>query len=344
MTLDANPEYMYGTRGRKRGLPHEQFVYADVREGMGRGFTARQICDEYRGRLGMNLKQVERVMETLRANDYAGPRLHGVGRGGDKIGDEQMEFLLRWLEDTGARKTSETMCQMLRIRFRINVTGSGMRRALERYRISYKKLTQMDKRAFTPAVRELTRVFLLRRLGLDKRDGVWVDEFLYKPENVGSKYGYASSYLRAIQVDDGRGSGDGVMFIAAMTDTEVLPITLPVVQPATVTGWLFEMWCVVFLLPAMLVRGKRFVAMDNARVHRKRVLRALFWAVGIFVIFLPPYSPWFMPIEKVFLSTHMKCNRRVRDVRANFIPRVLEVLHGHTPNECAGCVRHTGWV
>ena len=205
----------------------------------------------------------------------------------------------------GREKTSETMCQMLRIRFRINITGSGMRRALGRYRISYKKLTQMYKRAFTPAVRELTRVFLLRRLGLDKRDGVWVDEFLYKPENVGSKYGYASSYLRAIQVDDGRGSGDGVMFIAAMTDTEVLPVTLPVVQPATVTGWLFEMWFIVFLLPAMLVRGKRFVAMDNARVHRKRVLRALFWAVGIFVIFIPPYSPWFMPIEKMFLSTHM---------------------------------------
>ena len=153
MTLDANPEYMYGTRGRKRRLPHEQFVYADVREGMGRGFTARWICEEYRDRLGMNLKQVERVMETIRANDYAGPRLHGVGRGWDKIGDAQMEFLLRWLEDTGARKTSEMMCQMLRIRFGINITASGIRRALHRYRISYKKLTQMDKRAFTPAVR-----------------------------------------------------------------------------------------------------------------------------------------------------------------------------------------------
>ena len=135
----------------------------------------------------------------------------------------------------------------------------------------------MDARAFTAEIRQLTRNFLLRRLGMDQRDGVWVDEMLYKAEDVGSKFGYAPASRRAIQVDDGRGSGDAVMFITAMTDTKVLPITLPVMQPVTVTGWLFETWCEHFLIPQMLLEGKTLVCMDNARPHRHRVLRGMFF-------------------------------------------------------------------
>jgi hypothetical protein len=167
---------------------------------------------------------------------------------------------------------------------------------------------------------------------------------LFKTEEVGSNYGYAPSHLRAVQVDDGRDSGDGVMFIAAMTCEEVLPITFPVPRPATVTGFLYEFWCVNFLIPLMLAQGKRVLVLDNASAHRKRVLIPLFWAAGMRVVFLPAYSPWFQPIEKIFLSTHMKCNRHVHHVRATFIQNVVGVLHGHTADECAGCVRVTGWM
>ena len=79
MALDANPEYMYGTRGRKRGHPHDQFVYANVTEGMRRGLSALQIHGEY-PRLAMSVEQLERVMNKIRED--VEPRLHGVGRGG----------------------------------------------------------------------------------------------------------------------------------------------------------------------------------------------------------------------------------------------------------------------
>jgi len=36
---------------------------------------------------------------------------------------------------------------------------------------------------------------------------------------------------------------DRVMFVCALTTTEVLPITLAVRAPITVNGWLFEFWC-----------------------------------------------------------------------------------------------------
>ena len=79
-------------------------------------------------------------------------------------------------------------------------------------------------------------------------------------------------------------------------------------------------------------------------MYRRNVLQPLFWAAGIDVHFLPRYSPWFQPIEKIFLSTHSKCNMRVEYTREDFTRRVVDVLHGHTANECAGFVRVTGWT
>ena len=51
--------------------------------------------------------------------------------------------------------------------------------------------------------------------------------------------------------------------------------------------------------------------LDKFRPHRKNVLRALLAAAGLEVWFLPKYSPWFMPMEKVFLITHMRCSARM---------------------------------
>jgi len=318
-------------------------VYPIIREGVRLGSTNAGIATA-NPRLGMDATQVGWVRKKiLRRGGVAQPGRHGVGRGGEKIGEEQVAYLLGWLETTGARKTAACLKEALFMRFGLEVAESGVLAALKRYGISRKKLTKMDKRAFSAEIRELTTTFLFRRLGLDKRHGVWVGEMHYKAEDVGNPNGYASASLRAIQVDDGRGSGDGVMFVAAINYTKVLPISLPVMQPATVTAWVFGTWCENFLIPQML-RGKSFVCMDNAGVHRHGVLRALFFLAGLEIIFTPPYSPWFMPIEKIFLSTHMKCNRQVAHIRVNFIPNVLEVLHSHTPGECSGVVMQTGWI
>jgi len=344
MTVAEEPEYQYVTRKRKNGLPHERWVYSKIWRMTQQGENALTISQDNRGELGMTADVVARVMRKQRESGKPFPEAYGRPLGSGKFTMEHYDFICQWLVDTGARKTIENMADALAIRFGLFMSRSGLKDALKRFGISHKRLTKEDKRAYTPANVELTRRFLLRRFGVAKEDGVWVDEMLFKGEEVGHNYGYAPAHLRAIQVDDGRGSGDAVMFISAMTDEEVLPISLPVVQPATVSGIVFELWCEHHLIPEMLARGKTFVVFDNARVHRKRVLFPLFWAAGIRVIFLPPYSPWFQPIEKIFLSTHMKCNRRVHNTRAAFIRSVLETLHGHTAHECAGCVRVTGWM
>lgn len=76
----------------------------------------------------------------------------------------------------------------------------------------------------------------------------------------------------------------------------------------TTTGDFFEMWFSDCLLKH--VEKGCTVIMDNASFHRKNKLRELAEKAGIELLFLPPYSPDFNPIEKTWAN--MK--RALRDL------------------------------
>ena len=50
----------------------------------------------------MSVEQFERAIKKVRTNGEAGPWPALRLAGGDEIVDEQIQFHLRWLEDTGA--------------------------------------------------------------------------------------------------------------------------------------------------------------------------------------------------------------------------------------------------
>lgn len=58
------------------------------------------------------------------------------------------------------------------------------------------------------------------------------------------------------------------------------------------------------LIPEMLPfdgeNPKSIAVLDNCSIHHVRHVIQLFKDAGILVLFLPPYSPDFMPIEKTF--------------------------------------------
>jgi transposase len=71
---------------------------------------------------------------------------------------------------------------------------------------------------------------------------------------------------------------------------------------------LFEFW---FMLLLMVIASGSVIIMDNASFHRKKILKTMAKEAGCRVIFLPPYSPDYNPIEKVwanlkkFLKNHL---------------------------------------
>jgi len=62
------------------------------------------------------------------------------------------------------------------------------------------------------------------------------------------------------------------------------------------TSSFFEDWFEFELIP--LLPENALVIMDNASFHRKNVLLGIACRYGINVLFLPPYSPQFNPIEQ----------------------------------------------
>jgi len=84
---------------------------------------------------------------------------------------------------------------------------------------------------------------------------------------------------------------------------------------------LFELWFVEVLLK--LIPAGSVIVMDNAPWHRKKILKALASAAGCRVIFLPPYSPDFNPIEKVWANL----KTFIRNYMRNFSSLTLAILH-----------------
>jgi transposase len=90
-------------------------------------------------------------------------------------------------------------------------------------------------------------------------------------------------------------------------------ILAPLQYPGTMDSELFESWFAGMLPPRLGVG--HLVVMDYASFHRKARLRELAAVQGCEVLFLPPYSPDFNPIEKFWAWL----KKRLRKVMRAFV-------------------------
>lgn len=96
------------------------------------------------------------------------------------------------------------------------------------------------------------------------------------------------------------------------------------------------------LVPA-LTPGK-VVIMDNLSSHKVAGVRELIEGAGCRLIYLPPYSPDFSPIEKIFA----KVKQLLRAAEARDVPGLLEAIHQAlskvTADECQACFAACGYT
>jgi len=87
-----------------------------------------------------------------------------------------------------------------------------------------------------------------------------------------------------------------------MATSKTKKVIAPLIFEASCYAERVEHWLKEVLIPE-IGRGM-VIIMDNAPFHRKNVLRSIAKSLGCMVLFLPPYSPDFNPIEKLF--AHIK--------------------------------------
>ena len=117
-------------------------------------------------------------------------------------------------------------------------------------------------------------------------DETGIDTYLYR------EYGYAPKGQKVHAAVSGR-KYKRVGIVAAQLGREIVS---PLAYSGTMDSRLFLFWFEQQLLPAL--PPGTVIVMDNASFHRKAQLICAAQKHGFRLVFLPPYSPEFNPIEK----------------------------------------------
>ena len=176
---------------------------------------------------------------------------------------------------------------------------------------------------------------------------VFLDESGFDRRNVIRRYGYAVLGKRPIdQTFFARGKRINV--ISAISSNGVLDACL---YEKNVNGPCFLDFLRKYILPQLLpfdgCNSQSIVVMDNAAIHHVREVADLFRGVGVFVKFLPPYSPDLNPIEEVFskVKYHIKANVEGH-VEGNATTRemIVNAFAAVTQGDCISYMEHSGYV
>lgn len=127
--------------------------------------------------------------------------------------------------------------------------------------------------------------------------------------------------------------------IAAMTLQGVLAAAS---IDASTDGDVFGQFIRDALVPSL--RPGQVVVMDNLAAHKVAGIREAIEAVGCRLIYLPPYSPDFSPIEPMWSKVKQilrKIGARTIDTLGDAIVIALKAI---TSNDCQGYFRHCGYT
>ena len=91
-----------------------------------------------------------------------------------------------------------------------------------------------------------------------------------------------------------------------------------------------------------LTRGD-IVVMDNLSSHKGPAVRAAIEAVGARLLFLPPYSPDFNPIEMAFSKLKALLRKAAERTVTGLWSAIGRLLEAFTPQECANYFAAAGY-
>lgn len=127
-------------------------------------------------------------------------------------------------------------------------------------------------------------------------------------------------------------------FVAALRNSGMIA---PMVLDGPINGELFQDYVDQVLVPEL--HPGDVVVMDNLGSHKGASVRAAIEAAGASLLYLPPYSPDFNPIEKAFAKLKAmlrKAAARTVDALWNVIGQAVETF---SPRECANYFAAAGY-
>jgi transposase len=171
---------------------------------------------------------------------------------------------------------------------------------------------------------------------LDARSLVFVDE-MGTNTSLSPLYGWAKKGERA-QCSVPRNRGKNTTLLSSMSVEGIGPSLA--VEGATNRG-VFETYLERVLAPTL--RRGQVVVMDNLSVHKGERVRELIEQRGCELLYLPPYSPDFNPIEEAFAKIKgllRKAEARSREALLEAMGKAISALGAE---DARGFFEHCGY-
>jgi transposase len=115
----------------------------------------------------------------------------------------------------------------------------------------------------------------------------------------------------------------------------------PLVTDGPMTGEVFRAWVEQALAPAL--RPGDIVILDNLAAHKVAGVREAIAAAGAELVYLPPYSPDFNPIEQAFAKLKALLRKAAERTIAALWDRIGQLMGCFTPLECANYFLNSGY-
>ena len=167
-------------------------------------------------------------------------------------------------------------------------------------------------------------------------DLVFIDETGANTKMI-RRYGWGPKSSRVIS-NVPHGHWKTTTFVAALRTSG---FTAPMVTDGPMNGDLFLAYVQQQLVPTL--KPTDIVVMDNLSSHKRADVQQAIESTGATLMYLPPYSPDFNPIELAF----SKLNTLLRKAAARTVEElwdaIANILEQFSTQECTNYFRHCGY-
>lgn len=119
-------------------------------------------------------------------------------------------------------------------------------------------------------------------------------------------------------------------------------LTAPCVIDGPMNGNTFLAYVEQILAPSL--KPGDIVVLDNLSAHKVAGVREAVEAAGARLLYLPPYSPDFNPIEQLFAKLKALLRKAAERSVEGLWNRIASLLDAFPPDECANYLRNAGYA
>ena len=127
-------------------------------------------------------------------------------------------------------------------------------------------------------------------------------------------------------------------FVGALRNSGMVA---PMLLDGPINGELFEAYVEQVLVPDL--RAGDIVVMDNLGSHKGAGVRTMIEAAGAALLYLPPYSPDFNPIEQAFSRLKAMLRKTAARTVDALWSAIGQIIDTYTPAECTNYFSNAGY-